>query len=180
MLDQPLCDGGVVPTGILCRRQRHAPALGHIQSVSDAESLVVGTTASVFYLRYLARSPDQRVGLPAGFTDLCYVAPPWLGGFWALFVLEAKLVRRRVVNLMLHVDEFAQEGAKAPRPTYRLGDLLPRTPGGIKAKLWLRERDPMNLHRTVRALLERLRPHDFRTLQQIYEGYRSGFVSEGR
>jgi len=85
--------------------------------------------------------------------------------FLALFVLEAKLVRRRVVNLMLHVDEFAQEGAQTPRPAYRLGDLLPRTPGGIKAKLWLRERDPMNLHRTFRALLERLRPHNFRTLQ---------------
>ncbi len=87
--------------------------------------------------------------------------------FLALFVLEAKLVRRRVVNLMLHVDEFAQEGAQTPRPAYRyrLGDLLPRTPGGIKAKLWLRERDPMNLHLTFRALLERLRPHDFRTLQ---------------
>jgi hypothetical protein len=38
----------------------------------------------------------------------------------------------------------------------------------------------MNLHRTVRALLERLRPHDFRTLQQIYQDYRSGFVSAGR
>ena len=92
--------------------------------------------------------------------------------FLALFVLEVKLVRRRVVNLMLHVDEFAQERAQTPRPAYRLGDLLPRIPGGIKAKLWLRERDPMNLHRTVRALLERLRPHDFRTLQQIYQDYR--------
>ncbi len=45
-------------------------------------TFLVPTAAAAFYLRYFARSADQRVGLPAGFTDLCYVAPPWLAGFF--------------------------------------------------------------------------------------------------
>ena len=120
-----------MPIGILCRRQRlgifslyptqnpclWAPRRPHLICHTLLEA---PTSALVFPLASPTFATVRRVGSPA---------------FLALFVLEAKLVRRRVVNLMLQVDEFTQEGAKAPRPAYRLGDLLPCIPGVIKAKL---------------------------------------------
>ena len=120
-----------MPIGILCRRQR----LGIFSLYPTQNPCLWAPRRPHLICHTLLEAPTSALVFPLASPTFATLRRLGSLAFLALFVLEAKLVRRRVVNLILHVDEFAQEGAKAPRPAYRLGDLLPRNPGGIKAKL---------------------------------------------
>jgi hypothetical protein len=90
--------------------------------------------------------------------------------FLDLFLLEAHLDPRVVVTAQLHAGDFCPKCESYPRPEYSITDLLPRRPWGIKAKLWVRERNRQKISSTTCVLLGRLQSADLCTLAQIYRG----------
>ena len=89
--------------------------------------------------------------------------------FLKALVWEAEIFQMPTLNVMLHVDDFVSTRPAPPKPPKRLRDLLPRTPGGILAKHWIRETDPKKICQITHAVVSELANYPFYTLSSLYE-----------
>jgi peptidoglycan/xylan/chitin deacetylase (PgdA/CDA1 family) len=88
--------------------------------------------------------------------------------FMSLFQVEAWLNPRVIINVQLHASDFVPEGVPFNVPKRSIRDLIPRTPGGIRAKMWLRVYDRKGIASIALRLVDRLRRSQFGTLAQYY------------
>jgi len=89
--------------------------------------------------------------------------------FLKTFIWEAQILHNPVINLMLHADDFVPTGPSQPKSPKRLSDLIPRTPGGILAKHWIRETDRYKISQITYGLINQLHGHSFNTLSSLYD-----------
>ncbi|OGL43582.1 MAG: hypothetical protein A2161_21555 [Candidatus Schekmanbacteria bacterium RBG_13_48_7] len=88
--------------------------------------------------------------------------------FLVFFLVESKLNSNVVINVQFHPGDFSPNGLDYPKPRIKLQDFLPKTPGGIKAKFWIRERNRKKISRITHSLINNLTSARFNTLYQLY------------
>lgn len=88
--------------------------------------------------------------------------------FLKMFIAESKLFGNTPINLMLHVDDFVSNAPPIPKHKKHLKDLLPRTPGGIMAKHWIRETDRHKISQMTHELINQLAQYSCYTLSGLY------------
>lgn len=78
--------------------------------------------------------------------------------FLRLLLWEARHWRDRLPCIQLHVSDFVTD-APPPPPEERLGldSFLPRRDGGLRVKVFLRERNPARVHRITQEVIGTLR-----------------------
>jgi len=106
----------------------------------------------------LLEVPTSCLLLPAA-------SPTWLtlrrraaSAFLRLLLWEARRSAGRVPCVQLHVSDFVSDAApSSPEETLSLRSFLPQVDGGLRFKVFLRERDPQRVFRMTQALIEALR-----------------------
>lgn len=88
--------------------------------------------------------------------------------FLSLFRAEAWLNPGVILNLQFHASDFVRDGVPFDKPSRSIRDLIPRTPGGIRAKMWLRVYGREEIADIALKLMERLKGSEFHTLSQYY------------
>jgi hypothetical protein len=91
--------------------------------------------------------------------------------FLRLLLWEAQRCADRVPCVQLHVSDFVPDAAP-PSPEERLGlhSFLPRADGGLRFKVFLRERDPRRVYAIMQEIIETLhseRGAKFVTLREL-------------
>jgi hypothetical protein len=78
--------------------------------------------------------------------------------FVRLLLWEARRWTDRVPCVQLHVSDFVPAAAPpAPEETMGPGSFLPRRDGGLRFKVFLRERDPQRVYAMTQGIIEALR-----------------------
>jgi len=106
----------------------------------------------------LLEVPTSCLLLPAA-------SPTWLtlrrraaSAFLRLLLWEARRSAGRVPCVQLHVSDFVSDAAPpAPEETLSLRSFLPQVDGGLRFKVFLRERDPQRVFRMTQELIKALR-----------------------
>jgi hypothetical protein len=88
--------------------------------------------------------------------------------FMSLFKMEALVNPGIILNLQFHASDFVFEGVESHGPERHFRDLFPSTPGGIKAKAWIRMWDRKEITGMTLRLLGHLRHSRFRALSEHY------------
>lgn len=88
--------------------------------------------------------------------------------FLSLFQAEAWLNPRVILNLQFHASDFVPEGVSSKVPERHWRDLIPRTPGGLRAKMWIRVYGRREIASTALRLVDRLRGSELHTLSEYY------------
>ena len=115
------------------------------------------------------RSPDELapglLEVPTSCFLLPAASPTWLtlrrrasSAFLRLLLWEARRRADRVPCVQLHVSDFVHDAAPPkPEETLGLGSFLPRADGGLRFKVFLRERDPRRVYAITTEIIETLR-----------------------
>ena len=106
----------------------------------------------------LLEVPTSCLLLPAASPTFLTLRQPAASAFLRLLLWEARRFAGRVPCVQLHVSDFLPDAAP-PRPDERLGlaSFLPRPDGGLRFKVFLRERDPQRVYAIAQAIIEALR-----------------------
>ena len=106
----------------------------------------------------LLEVPTSCLLLPAA-------SPTWLTlrrgaalAFLRLLLWEARHCGDRVPCVQLHVSDFVPDAAPpSPGERLALGSFLPRPDGGLRFKVFIRERNPERVYATTLAIIATLR-----------------------
>ena len=105
--------------------------------------------------------------IPTSCLLLPAASPTWLtlrrraaSAFLHLLLWEARRRAEYVPCVQLHVSDFVPDAAPpSPVETLGLRSFLPRRDGGLRFKVFLRERNPERVYATTLAIIEVLRGH---------------------
>ena len=89
--------------------------------------------------------------------------------FTRLLLWEARRWADRVPCVQLHVSDFVPDAEPPPEETLGLGSFLPRRDGGLRFKVFLRERDPQRVYAITLAVIATLRGQSDGRLVRLYE-----------
>lgn len=119
----------------------------------------------------LLEAPTSCLFLPAASPTFLTLRRRAASAFLRLLLWEARRWRDRLPCVQLHVSDFAPDAAPIlPDETLSLGSFLPRPDGGLRFKVFLRERDPRRVHAITLAVVAALRAQcegRFVKLQQL-------------
>jgi hypothetical protein len=106
----------------------------------------------------LLEVPTSSLLLPAASPAFLTLRLRAALAFLHLLLWEARRCADRVVCVQFHVSDFVPD-APPPPPDERLGlaSFLPRRDGGLRFKVFLRERDPQRVYAIAQAIIEALR-----------------------
>jgi hypothetical protein len=118
----------------------------------------------------LLEIPTSSLLVPLGSPTFQTLRTPGSLVLTRLLMLEATLRHDVVVVAQFHVGDFFGDGESLRSPgSLTLRAFLPRTPGGIPAKLWLRELRRDRIAATTAAVHRTLRRFRPCSLRSIYE-----------
>ncbi len=107
----------------------------------------------------LLEVPTSCLLLPAASPTFLTLRRRAALAFLRLLLWEARRWRDRVPCVQLHVSDFVPDSAPPPPPpeeTLGLGSFLPRRDGGLRFKVFLRERDPRRVDAITQAVISTL------------------------
>lgn len=106
----------------------------------------------------LLEAPTSCLLLPAASPTFLTLRRRAALAFMRLLLWEARRYADRVPCVQLHVSDFVPD-APPPRPeeTLGLGSFLPRRDGGLRFKVFLREREPTRVYRITQEIVGALR-----------------------
>ncbi len=106
----------------------------------------------------LLEVPTSCLVLPAASPTFLTVRRRASLAFVRLLLSEAKRWPDRVLCVQLHTSDFVPDAAPpSPEETLDLRSFLPRPDGGLRFKVFLRERDPRQRYAILLAIIEVLR-----------------------
>lgn len=106
----------------------------------------------------LLEVPTSCLFLPAASPAFLTLRRRAASAFLRLLLWEAQRWRERVPCVQLHASDFVPDAPPPPpEETLGLGSFLPRRDGGLRFKVFLRERDPARVYRITQAVVEVLR-----------------------
>ncbi len=103
----------------------------------------------------LLEAPTSSLLLPAASPAFLTLRHRPALAFLRLLLWEARRTAGRLVCVQFHVSDFVPEAAPPP-PDERLslGSFLPRSDGGLRFKVFLRERDPRRVYRITQEIIK--------------------------
>lgn len=141
--------------------------LGLLSSFPFENPYLFSPRSPHFLRRTLLEVPTTSFLIPLGAPTI-ETFPRLVLPFARALMLEASLWRSRILVAQLHVgahDPKRREAAHSAR-TWR--DLVPATPGGIRARHWLRTRDEATIAQIANGIISELSLGRVMTLQEIY------------
>jgi hypothetical protein len=121
----------------------------------------------LFARRTLYELAPGLLEVPTSCLLLPAASPTWLtlrrraaSAFLSLLLWEARRCADCMPCVQLHVSDFVPDAAPpSPVETLGLRSFLPRRDGGLRFKVFLRERNPERVYATTLAIIEVLRGH---------------------
>ena len=106
----------------------------------------------------LLEVPTSSLLLPAASPAFLTLRRRLSIAFVRLLLWEARTLPGRIACLQLHAGDLVPDAAPTP-PLERLSiaSFLPRSSGGLRFKVFLRERDPRRIYRITREIIDTLR-----------------------
>ncbi len=106
----------------------------------------------------LLEVPTSSLMLPAASPTFLTLRRRAASAFLRLLLWEAQCFSDRVPCVQFHVGDFVSDAVAAP-PDERLGlsSFLPQRDGGLRFKVFLRERDPRQVYAITLGIIEALR-----------------------
>ncbi len=105
----------------------------------------------------LLEIPTSCLLLPAASPTFLTLRRQAALAFLRLLIWEARLPAK-ILCVQFHVSDFAADTAPPlPDEPLSLGSFLPRADGGLRFKVFLRERDPRRIYRITQEIIDMLR-----------------------
>jgi len=148
--------------------------LGLLSSYPFSNPWLAAPRRPTFITGNLLEIPTSSLLVPYGRLAAATFRTWGMRMFSAILLIEARLLKQRVLNLQLHAEDLVPSGPELARPKEPcLRDLLLKKHFGFGFRHWLADENRLRMYQRVSSLLDWLArmKADFVTLEDVFRDY---------